>query len=195
MEKTTSVINGVNLKRLSDIITLIYAQPELAHFNFRLSNQWVDGGYNQSVIKDFYGAGGEDTTRETPFIVSNDEPEVLLGTDLSPNPLEFLLHALAGCITTSMVYHAAAHGYKIDGIKTSLEGNLDLKGFLGLDGDIRPGFKEIHIRIDLDGDLTDQQKEEIVQFGSSFSPVFDMVTTGVPVRLSMNKKTSPAEAA
>src|SRR5829696_7116108 len=147
MQTTTSVLNGVNLDRLNDTIKAISAQPGLGKFQFRLKNQWVDGGYNESLIKEFYGAGVEDETRNAAFRLGCDEPDVLLGTDKTPNPAEFVLHALAGCLTTSLIYHAAARGYKIDKMETSFEGDLDLRGFLGLDPSVRKGYNEIRVSI------------------------------------------------
>ena len=100
-------INGVNVDQLFGTINAIQETPSLAKFNFRASNKWMNGGHNRTTIKDFYGAGQEDTSRQTAFVLDNDEPAVLLGTDKGANPTEFVLHALAGCMTTSLVYHAA----------------------------------------------------------------------------------------
>jgi len=189
MQTTNTVLNGVDLERLTQNIEAITAQPELAKFQFRLSNQWIDGGYNQSSIKDFYGVGKEDDTREVPFILANDEPYVLLGKDNAPNPVEFVLHALAGCITTSMVYHAAARGYEIKRVRTTLKGNLDLRGFLGIDPLVRKGYEEINVVVHIDGDFSEEEKKEILAL-TAFSPVLDIISSPVPVKISMNVKQS-----
>ena len=193
MEIKKSYLNGVNLKDLSDTINMVYAHPELATFRFRVNNQWIDGSYNQSVIQEFYGAGQEDRSRKVPFIADNDLPGALIGTDQAPSPSENFLHALAGCLTTTMVYHATANGYKLNNVRTHLEGDLNLKGFLGIDPGTRPGFREIRVFIELDGDLSDAEKEEIIQFGKAFSPVMDMITNRVPVRLEMRNRKITAE--
>jgi len=114
-------VNGVNVDQLFGTIDTIKQQPEIAKFKFRATNKWVNGGHNTTTIKDFYGAGQEDTTRTTPFVLQADEPPVLLGEDKGANPVEYLLAALAGCLTTSMVYHAAAQGIKIESVESSFE--------------------------------------------------------------------------
>jgi uncharacterized OsmC-like protein len=144
----------------------------------------VDGGYNQSVIQDFYGVGKEDESRDVPFILANDEPDVLLGKDNAPNPAEYVLHALAGCLTTSIVYHAAARGYELKKVQTTLEGDLDLRGFLGIDPLVRKGYENIKVIIDIDGDFSEEEKNEILTL-TSFSPVLDIVTNRVPVNICL----------
>lgn len=189
MENNTTtapnIINGVNIDRLVETINAVKAQPELGMFRFRLSNKWINGGHNRSTIKDFFGAGKEDTTRSQSFVYDNDEPDVLLGTDNSPNPVEFVLHGLAGCLTTSMCYHASALGYKIDSIESQFEGDLDLQGFLGISKNVRNGYDNIRISFKIEGDLTEDQKKEILKLGPEFSPVFDIVTNKVPVQVTL----------
>jgi uncharacterized OsmC-like protein len=183
--QTSIVRNGVDVKRLKETIQAVQAQPDLANFRFRLSNEWINGGHNQSVIKDFYGAGKEDKSRKEAFIYSNDEPDVLLGQDNGANPVEYVLHALAGCLTTSLVYHASARGYKIERVSSKFEGDLDLRGFLGIDSSVRNGYSEIRVEFDIEGDFTEEQKQEILQYGPRFSPVFDIVTNPVQVKLNL----------
>lgn len=184
MQTTNVVLNGVDLERLALNIEAISGQPQLAKFQFRLNNQWVEGGYNQSVIQDFYGVGKEDESRDVPFILANDEPDVLLGKDNAPNPAEYVLHALAGCLTTSIVYHAAARGYELKKVQTTLEGDLDLRGFLGIDPLVRKGYENIKVIIDIDGDFSEEEKNEILTL-TSFSPVLDIVTNRVPVNICL----------
>ncbi|MFC0774251.1 OsmC family protein [Terrimonas alba] len=195
MQTTINAMNGVNLGRLSATIAAIRAQPDLAKFNFRLSNNWVDGGHNRSIIREFYGAGQEDTTRRQTFVYDNDEPEVLLGMDQAPNPAEFVLHALAGCLTTSLVYHAAARGYEIKKASCELEGDFDLRGFLGIEPFVRNGYKEIRVKFLIEGNFSEDQKEEILKLGPAFSPVFDIIKNAVPVKVSLDAGASKAEAA
>lgn len=186
MQKTTVMLNGVNLERLAGTIDATIADTKLAKFQFSLNNQWVDGGYNQSVIGNFYGAG-KIQNRETPFILANDEHEVLLGKDNAPNPVEYVLHALAGCVTTSMVYHAAARGYELRKVTTTVEGELDLRGFLGIDAAVRKGYDSIKVSFDIEGDFTEEEKLEILNL-TSFSPVLDIVSNGVPVKICLGSK-------
>lgn len=186
MQTKTVMLNGVDLERLAGNIEAISADTSLAKFQFSLSNQWVDGGYNQSVIGDFFGVG-KTQIRDTPFILANDEPDVLLGKDLAPNPVEFILHALAGCLTTSIVYHAAARGYEVKKLQTTIEGELDLRGFLGIDPSVRKGYNNIKVTVDLSGDFNEEEKLEILSL-TSFSPVLDIITNGVPVKICLGAK-------
>ena len=105
---TDTIRNGVDTEKMFATLDLIKAQPELAKFQFRATNRWIDGAHNRSTIKGFYAAGGEDTTRSEEFEIDAGEPAILLGTDTGANPAEYLLHALAACLTTSIVYVAAA---------------------------------------------------------------------------------------
>jgi len=180
METTIlNVVNGVDINKLEGTIAAIQENPKVADFKFRANNKWLDGAHNRTTIKSFYGALQEDSSRTQEFILENDEPDVLLGTDRASNPAENLLHALAGCITTSLVYHAAAKGIHINGIESSYDGYLDLHGFLGLNLDTPRGFQSIDISFKIDGDLTQDQKEEVVKVGCHFSPVYSMVTKAV----------------
>ena len=180
------MINGVATEDLFATIEAVKDDPTLASFNFRIKNQWAGGGLNRTTVEDFYGTN-QTFKHETPFALINDEPPVLLSDDKGPNPVENLLHALAGCLTTSIVYHAAARGIEIDAINTKFEGDLDLQGFLGLREDIRNGYSSIRVVFDIEGDMTVQQKQEIKSLGPQFSPVFDCITNGVPVSLELNE--------
>src|SRR3954469_24160544 len=115
----TNTVNGVDVDRLAGTIEHITADPSLANFQFRARNQWIDGGHSRTEIKDFYGAGQEDTSRERPFTLDTDAPPVLLGGDAAPNAGEHLLHALASCISGTIVYHAAARGIALNGLKVT----------------------------------------------------------------------------
>src|SRR4029453_2019995 len=138
MTKMTEPIrNGVDTTVLYATLDAIKQQPELATFQFRASNVWLGGAHNRSTIKSFYGAGQEDTTRTTEFTIDAGEPAVLLGSDTGPNPAEALLHALAACLTTTLVYVAAARGVRLTRVESRLEGDMDVRGALGLDDNYR----------------------------------------------------------
>ena len=128
-----AVINGLDVNAAVATITALKADKGLARFQFRARNAWINGGENRSAIRDFYGAGQEDTSRTTSFEFTNGEPPVLLGSNEGANPVEFLLHALAGCVTTTFILHAMARGIAIRELSTELSGDLDLQGLLGLD--------------------------------------------------------------
>jgi len=182
----TTIVNGVDLDRLSGTIDAVTADPALARFQFRARNQWIDGGYNRTTIKGFYGAGQEDATRTQPFTVDADEPPVLLGENRAPNAGEFVLHALAACLTGTIVYHAAARGIALDGLETTIQGDLDLHGFLGLDSSVRPGYEQIEVTITATGDFDDNQLAELASL-VRYSPVRDIVSNPVPVAIDVTR--------
>jgi uncharacterized OsmC-like protein len=182
----TTIVNGVDLDRLSGTIGAVTADPALARFQFRGRNHWIDGGYSRTTIKDFHGAGQEDTTRTEPFTVHSDEPPVLLGQNRAPNTVEYVLHALAACVSGTIVYHAAARGIALDGLETTIQGDLDLHGFLGLDSSVRPGYDQIRITIKATGDFDDNQFAELASL-TRYSPVRDIVSNPVPVAIDVTR--------
>jgi uncharacterized OsmC-like protein len=157
--------------------------PALARFEFRARNRWIDGGANRSTIKDFYGAGREDASRTEPFVFTNGEPPVLLGDNEGANPVEYLLHALAGCVTTTTVLHAAARGIRIKRLATKLTGTLDVQGMLALDPGIPAGYEAIHIAMDIEADCSEQELDDLLQFTAAHSPVCNTVCRPVPVTI------------
>lgn len=178
-------INGVDVEQLFSTIDAIKENPGLAKFEFRANNQWIDGGHNRTSVKDFYGAGREDASRKQAFVFDNDEPVVLLGEDNGANPVEFVLHALAGCLTTSLVYHAAAQGIKIDAVESKFEGDIDLRGFLGMDEDVRNGYENIRVTFKIKADAPEEKLKELCELAQKRSPVFDIVTNRVPVNVQL----------
>jgi uncharacterized OsmC-like protein len=192
----SKVINGVNVTDLMQTIDAVKADPTVAKFRFRLNNEWLEGGHNRSTLNEFYGAS-QLHQRAKSFLIHADEPIVLLGRDQAPNPAEYLLTALAACVTSSLVYHAAARGIKIEEIESQVEGDVDVRGFLGLDENVRNGFQNIRMTLAIHADVTDEQLEELASLGTGFSPVFDSVTNGVPVtvRTERMKTEQAADAA
>ncbi len=185
--KQAKMVNGVNVTQLFETIDTIKKQPMVAKFRFRINNEWLGCGHNRSKVNGYYGAT-EEMTRPQSFILDADEPPILLGEDKGANPVEYLLHALAACVTTSMVYHAAAKGIEIEEVESAIDGDIDLHGFLGLDPKVRRGYQEIRMKFKIKADADDEQLEEIVNLGPTFSPVFDSVTRGVPVKVSCERK-------
>jgi uncharacterized OsmC-like protein len=180
------LVNGVAVDDLFKTVDAIKATPSMAKFKFRVRNQWVDAGENRSTADKFYGAGQE-LGRQQPFVLEADEHPVLLGKDTAANPVEHLLHALAACLTTSMVYHAAARGIQIEEVESSLEGDIDLHGFLELDKNVRNGYQGIRVNFKIKADVPDEQLQEICQLGPKHSPVFDSLANGVPVSVTAQR--------
>jgi uncharacterized OsmC-like protein len=180
----SSIINGVDLDRLTGTVEAVTADPGLGQFQFRARNHWIDGGRSRTTIHGFYGAGQEDTTRDVPFVVDSDEPPVLLGENRAPNAGEYALQALAACLTGTIVYHAAARGIALRGLECTVHGDLDVQGFLGLGDDIRPGYEDIQVTIKVAGELDDDQLAEIAGL-TRFSPVRDTVANPVAVSIDV----------
>jgi uncharacterized OsmC-like protein len=182
---TDTIRNGVDTAQLFATLDLIKEQPELARFQFRATNRWIDGAHNRSTIKDFYAVGGEDTTRTEPFALDAGEPSILLGTDTGPNPAEYLLHALAACLTTSIVYVAAARKVALTSVESTVAGDMDVRGALGVGDGIRNGFERIAVAFRVTGDAPAHKLREVVERGRERSAVYDMVRNGVPVALEV----------
>jgi uncharacterized OsmC-like protein len=180
------VVNGVNVDDLFTTIDTIKTTPAIAKFKFRVRNQWEGGSQNSSTVNEFHGAG-QRLSRQRPFVLLADEPAALLGKDDAANPVEHLLHALAACVTTSMVYHAAARGIQIHAVQSTFEGDIDLHGFLALDQNVRKGYQGIRVNFQIKADVPDEQLLEIVALGTDHSPVFDSLTKGVPVSVGAER--------
>lgn len=178
-----SRINGLDMETAFATIEAIKADPTLARFEFRARNQWIDGGENRSTIRDFYGAGREDDSRTEEFVFTNGEPPVLLGANEGANPVEFLLHALAGCVTTTLVLHAAARGITITDLSTELAGEIDVQGLLGLDESVSPGYRTIAIRMRVSADCPDEELDALLAYTRDHSPVCNTVCRPVPVTI------------
>lgn len=182
---TSTIRNGVDSATMYATLDAIKAQPELAKFQFRARNTWLGGAHNRTSIKDFYAAGGEDTTRSESFILDAGEPPILLGHNEGPNPVEYFLTALAACVTTSMVYVATARKVNLTSVSSELVGDMNVQGALGLSPDYRNGFSEIRMSVAITGDAPAEKLREVVQRATQRSAVFDMVTHGVPVHVDV----------
>jgi len=181
-------VNGVNVDKLSETIEAVKAMPVNAQFRFRVTNEWRGGGLNRSTAREFYGTSQEQSDRRKTFVLDADEPPLLLGRDKAANPVEHLLHALAACTTTSIVYHASARGVKIRSVEARIEGDIDLQGFLGIDENVRNGYQQIRMVYDIDADATPEELQDIFARGVARSPVFDTVTKGAPVKVELASK-------
>jgi uncharacterized OsmC-like protein len=185
-QKKEKFVNAIDVDQLFGTIEMIKGNPEIARFNFRATNQWIAGTHNQATIKDFYGALQEDSSRE-PMDFDLDEPPVLCGTNLGANPVEFLLVALSGCLTTTMIAHAAARGIEIRKVESRYEGEIDLRGFLGISEAVPVGYKKIGVHFKIDADVPEDQKEELVKMAQKYSPVFNSIAKPISVSVHLDK--------
>ena len=179
----TNTLNGMDVDQAMATIRAISDDPEIARFRFRARNRWITGGENRSTIKDFYGAKAEDTSRAEAWEFTNGEPPVLLGHNEGANPVEFLLNALAGCVTTTFVLHAMARGIKVNTLATELEGDIDLHGLLGMNDAVNPGYEEIRIRMQVDADCSDAALADLMAYAQAHSPVCNTICRPVPVKI------------
>lgn len=177
--------NGVDTPTLLATINAVGAQPELAQFRFRAVNRWQQGTHSRTRIQSFYGAGGEQM-HEREFTYDADHPTLLVGRDQAPTPVEFLLHALASCLTAGIGNIAAARGVTIHEVESTLEGDIDLQGILGLSDRVRNGYRSIRAAFTIKGDAPAEKLAQIVEQSRKRSAVYDVLTNGVPVEIVVN---------
>jgi uncharacterized OsmC-like protein len=185
MTTTTVHRNGIDVRELERTIAAIDAQPELARFEFRAHSEWLGGARTRTKIQGFHGAGAEDESRVEPLVLEGDEPPVLLGGNTAPNAVEGVLHALTSCLAVGFVYNAAAQGIEVDELEFDVHGDLDLRPFLGLSDDERPGYRNIEVRYRVKADATRRQIEELCAYAQRTSPVLDILRNPVPVSVKL----------
>ena len=185
--QTQTIVNGVNVSQLFETIDNIKQNSEIAKFNFRATNKWIDGTENHTTVSEYYGAC-KMHTRDNPHTFIKDEPKLLLGNDKGANPVEYLLAGLAGCITTSLVAHAAARGVKIESIESTLEGDIDLQGLLQIDKSVNPGYQGINISFKIKSDASDEILQELIELAKNVSPVANTISKPTPVNIKLVKQ-------
>lgn len=179
-----NMMNGIDLDVLQNTVAAIKKEPERARCKFRVKNQWRDAAVNRSTISDFY-ANKEELAHQEEFELDADEPPLLAGEDTNPNPVEYLLSALAACLTTSMVAHAAVKGIEIEELESEVEGDIDLRGFLGLEPSVPRGFTDIRVKFRVKADEKDLRRLKQL---AEFSPVLNTLSNGVKVHLQLEEK-------
>jgi uncharacterized OsmC-like protein len=176
--------NGVDTPALLATIGLVAGQPPLAKFQFRGENQWLNGTHSRTTMASFFGAGAEQCHRAV-FTADGDHPAVLCGADHGPTPVEWVLHALASCLTAGIGNIAAARGVTLRHVRSTVEGDIDLRGILGLSDDVRNGFSRIRVAFEIAGDAPPEKLRRIIEQSCERSAVFDMLTNGLPVAVEI----------
>ena len=179
--QTPETVNGIEVDKIISVIDDINIDTHNGKWQFRSENQWTGGATNQSKFKEYFANNGENIPHAKPFTLEADEPLILAGNDSAANPVEYLLHALTSCLTTSLVAHAAVRGIVVDDINTSTEGDIDIRGFLGMSEDVRKGYQAIRINMRVKSDASAEQLKEL----ALFSPVYDVVSNSLPVALNI----------
>jgi uncharacterized OsmC-like protein len=179
-----SEMNGINIEVLKDTVSAIQKDPGLAKCKFRARNKWMDGTQNRTTISDYY-AVREERRHQQSFELRADEPPLMAGKDQAPNPVEHLLNSLASCLTTSMVAHAAVRGIEIEELESELEGDIDLRGFFGLAGDVPKGYTDIRVKFKV---KTDEANLERLKELAEFSPTYGTITQGARVDIQIEPK-------
>ena len=182
--RTPEPRNGVDTPTLFATIGVVRDQPALAQFTFRASNRWMNGTHSRTTIERFSGAGAEHEHVAT-YQYDGDHPKVLVGADQGPTPVEFLLHALATCLTAGIANIAAARGVSLTKVESFVEGEIDLQGILGISDEVRNGYQGIRISFALEGDAPAETLREIVEQSRRRSAVFDVLTNGCPVEIAV----------
>ena len=187
MSTATTVVarNGVDTPALFATLDAVKANPGLAKFQFRATNQWVSGNHSRSTIQGFYGAGQEDASRAEPFTYDADHPAVLVGSGNGPTPVEFLLHAIAACLTAGLGNIAAARGVTLHSVESTVTGDIDLGGILGLNREARNGYEGIQVSFRISGDAEPEVLRGLIEQSRARSAVYDVLTNGVPVSIDV----------
>jgi uncharacterized OsmC-like protein len=177
--------NGVDTPAVVETIFGVVAnQPELAKFQFRASNQWMTGTHSRTTMKGFFGASGEQAHHKD-FTADGDHPAVLCGADQAPTPVEWVLHALATCLTAGIANIAAVRGVTLHRVESKVEGDIDLLGIFGLSKTVRNGYQNVRITFEIEGDAPAEKLREIVEQSRARSAVYDVITNGIPVEVSV----------
>ena len=179
-----SMRNGVDTAALFATIDAVKGAPEAAKFQFRAHNEWLTGTHNRGTIHDYFGVGAE-RTHERTFTFDADHPAVLVGRDNGPTPVEYVLHALAACLTAGLANIAAARGIRLTEVRSTVTGDIDLNGILGLDPDVRNGYQNITVRFTVKGDASPDKLRALVEQSRDRSAVFDVITNRVPVTIEV----------
>lgn len=185
---TRQPINGVDVPTFFATIDAVRQHPEAAQFQFRAHNAWVEGTHSRGIVEDYFGVG-EERKHERTFVFESDHPAILVGKDGGATPLEFVLHALASCLTAGLANIASARGIRLTEVRSTVSGDIDLRGILGLDPDVRNGFSGVTVRFHVQGDAPEDELRALVEQSRARSAVYDVLTHHVPVQIDVATST------
>jgi uncharacterized OsmC-like protein len=180
----TPVDNGVNTEALIGARGAFEQMPEAARFTFRSACDWITGTQNRNTLNGYFGLGQEHARKET-FTISSDHPEVFAAADTAPTPPEIVLAALASCLTGGLAAVAQHRGIKLHSARAVVEGDMDVRGILGMDPDIRNGFSAIRVSFEIAADASDEDIAALVAQAQKRSAVFDMLANPSNVTVSV----------
>ena len=181
LEQTNERTNGVDVGQVMDVIGAIEADPSFAKFQWRATNQWINGAVSRTRIKDFFAGNAEDTSRDEAFTLDADEPTIAAGQNSAPNSMEYVLHALASCLTGTLVYHAAVCGIEIESAESSYTGDMDVRGLFGLADNVRKGFNKVAVNMRVKSEANAEELTEL----ALYSPVYDILSKSLPVEFTL----------
>ncbi len=180
-EQKKEMTNGVDVGQVMDVIGAIEADPSFAKFQWRATNQWINGAVSRTRIKDFFAGNAEDTSRDEAFTLDADEPTITAGQNSAPNSMEYVLHALASCLTGTLVYHAAVRGIEIESVESSYTGDMDVRGLFGLADNVRKGFNKVAVIMRVKSEANAEELTEL----ALYSPVYDILSKSLPVEFTL----------
>jgi uncharacterized OsmC-like protein len=181
----TPVDNGVNVGFLLTARDALADAPAGADFTWRVSNTWVRGTHSKSSVYGFFGLG-EEQTHQREFVYDGDHPKVFSSEDNGPTPVELLLVSLASCLTAGVAAVAQNREIQLRSVTATLEGQMDIRGILGADPEVRNGFNTIAVHYDIDADASPEDLRALVAQSQKRSAVFDIVTNPTSVTVDVN---------
>jgi uncharacterized OsmC-like protein len=187
MSPITANVNGVDVQKLSEAMESMKSDPRAGLLHHKAHNRWIEGAHCRTRIQDF-SLGGEEMSRHMPFEIHGDEPHALLGEDHGPSATEALLHALAACLNTTFIFHAAARGVKVEELVIEVDAELDIRGLLGLSNEVRNGYRRIDLTFRVKADASEETCRELCELAKKRSPVYDMVSHGVPIETRCERR-------
>lgn len=179
----SNIINGINVDHVLNLAGNMQQDEEFGMFRFRAHNNWLGGSRSRSEIQGFYAGGRENTDRKLPLIVDADQPAFLAGENTAPNAVEYLLHALSSCLSTTIVAHGSVQGIPLEALQVSVEGLMNARGYFGISDDVKRGYESIRadIKVKTGADA------DTVHALAMMSPVYEVVSNSVPVELNIVK--------